>query len=107
MDYGRMMIFATREVWMDSIALRVGLKMGDDRLAVAMPINWQTVPQGERAPEEPLLRLQRDDAQRLMDELWNVGLRPSEGSGSAGQLAAVQNHLEDMRTIAMSQLGIA
>lgn len=108
MDYGQLMIFATREVWMNSIALRIGLKgQVAGTFAVALPITWQAVPHGEAAPEEPLLRLQRDDAQRLMDELWNVGLRPSEGSGSAGQLAAVQNHLEDMRTIAMSQLGIA
>ncbi len=38
-------------------------------------------------------------AQQLMDELWNVGLRPSEGTGSAGSLAATQRHLGDMRSI--------
>lgn len=45
----------------------------------------------------PAVQFRREEAQRLMDELWKVGLRPSEGSGSAGQLAAVQTHLNDMR----------
>jgi len=38
-------------------------------------------------------------AQVLIDDLWNAGLRPTEGSGSAGALAATQKHLEDMRKL--------
>jgi hypothetical protein len=38
-------------------------------------------------------------AQLLMDRLWECGLRPTEGSGSAGSLSATQKHLEDMRTL--------
>lgn len=37
------------------------------------------------------------EAQHLMDRLWHCGLRPSEGTGSAGALAATQEHLKDMR----------
>lgn len=48
---------------------------------------------------EPTVKLHRDDAQALMDALWNVGLRPTEGSGSAGSLAATERHLEDMRRL--------
>lgn len=48
---------------------------------------------------EPFVRLNRDQAQVLMDDLWQCGLRPSEGAGSAGAMAAVQRHLEDMRTL--------
>lgn len=44
------------------------------------------------------------EAQRLMDELWDCGLRPSEGTGSAGSLAATERHLKDMQTIAMGLL---
>jgi hypothetical protein len=39
------------------------------------------------------------EAQILMDSLWDCGTRPSEGQGSAGQLAAVKYHLEDMRKL--------
>lgn len=52
---------------------------------------------------EPPLAISMDSAQMLMDELWNCGLRPTEGSGSAGSLAATQRHLEDMRTLVFSQ----
>jgi hypothetical protein len=38
-------------------------------------------------------------AQELIDGLWQAGLRPSEGTGSAGALAATQKHLEDMRRL--------
>ena len=37
--------------------------------------------------------------QVLMDDLWNCGIRPSEGAGSAGSLKATQYHLEDMRKL--------
>lgn len=44
-----------------------------------------------------------DDAQSLMDQLWNCGVRPTEGTGSAGSLAATKNHLEDMRRIVFKE----
>ena len=39
-----------------------------------------------------------DAAQQLIDELWRVGLRPSEGTGSAETLAAIQKCLDDMQS---------
>ena len=38
-------------------------------------------------------------AQILMDDLWSCGIRPTEGTGSAGSLNATQEHLKDMKTI--------
>ena len=51
------------------------------------------------ADGEPYLEISKHTAQKLIDDLWDCGLRPSEGSGSAGQLAATQKHLEDMRKL--------
>lgn len=68
--------------------------------AVAQPIQLT-----KRKPEEygllidPTFMLTGSSAQQLMDELWNCGLRPTEGTGSAGALSATQKHLEDMRTL--------
>lgn len=45
-----------------------------------------------------------ENAQSLMDNLWECGLRPSEGSGSAGALAATQRHLEDMRKLVFENI---
>jgi len=41
-----------------------------------------------------------------MDSLWDCGLRPSEGTGSAGALSATQKHLDDMRKIVFKKLGL-
>lgn len=46
------------------------------------------------------------NAQQLMDDLWAAGLRPTEGSGSAGALAATQEHVADLRKVLFHQLGI-
>lgn len=54
----------------------------------------------------PFLSIELNEAQMLMNDLWDCGLRPSEGTGSAGAMKAVQNHLEDMRKIVFKKLGI-
>ena len=64
-------------------------------VATSVTITRHTV--GERV--EPMLRLGIQQAQQLTDELWQCGLRPTEGAGSAGAMAATQRHLEDMRTL--------
>lgn len=53
---------------------------------------------------EPTCTLTMTAAQELMDELWRCGLRPSEGTGSAGALAATERHLKDMQKIAFTLL---
>lgn len=48
---------------------------------------------------DPSFLLDMTEAQQMIDELWRCGIRPTEGSGSAGSLAATQNHLNDMQKI--------
>lgn len=54
----------------------------------------------------PSFSLDYDQAQVLMDDLWNAGVRPTEGSGSAGSLRATEKHLDDMRAVVAKQLGV-
>ena len=68
------------------------------RRTVATPMFWKEVERGIAV--EPFLRLGLLPAQALMDSLWDCGIRPTQGKGSAGQLEAVKYHLEDMRGIA-------
>lgn len=68
-----------------------------DRLNVAVNAVMRELAEGEMS--EPFLRMSLTDAQSLMDELWHCGLRPTEGTGSAGSLAATERHLEDMRRL--------
>jgi hypothetical protein len=89
-----MKVIAHREPW----SSRVGLMMlSDDGVAVAANITFEAFNSGDYI--SPAAYLDQNDAQGLMDSLWSAGLRPSEGSGSAGALAATQRHLDDMRTL--------
>lgn len=74
-----------------------------DMVAIAQPVTFV-----DRAAEgyhpDPTMRLRMDEAQQLMDELWRCGLRPTEGTGSAGSLAATERHLKDMQSVAFGLL---
>ena len=45
------------------------------------------------------MTLSAEMGQSLIDQLWECGLRPSEGTGSAGSLAATERHLQDLRKL--------
>lgn len=81
--------------------VRAGLHYS--QMAIMQPV--AVAPRREDAFIEPFLRLQDDEAQQLMDALWDAGLRPAGAKGSAGQLDAVQRHLEDMRTLVLGKAG--
>jgi hypothetical protein len=83
--------------WTGGIEFLLTEKMQDGRRAIATKITMEVQEDGYLV--EPSFRLSHEDAQALMDELWNCGLRPTEGTGSAGALAATQKHLEDMRRL--------
>ena len=54
---------------------------------------------------EPTVKIGITEAQVLMDDLWNAGIRPTEGTGSAGSLRATERHLEDMRRLIFGAKG--
>lgn len=88
--------------WEDGIQVLLAVPGGmRQEPTVAEPLTMRPYKQGEAA--EPTFRLDRQMAQDLMDQLWMCGLRPTEGKGSAGALAATQKHLEDMRALAFGQ----
>lgn len=94
------LIRADREIWNDSISIYFAQKNEESgALHVAEHARFIECKEGMQA--HPFMRLETVNAQRLMDELWDCGLRPSEGHGSAGSLAATEGHLKDMQSIAM------
>lgn len=68
------------------------------------PLIFTALPKGSVC--NPFATINSSAAQNLMDELWRSGIRPTEGSGSAGSLAATERHLDDMRAIAFKGVGI-
>lgn len=74
-----------------------------DHEAVATNLIMKKVELGEQI--EPTLELDSKQAQTLIDDLWQCGYRPTEGTGSAGSLKATETHLADMRRIAFDLMG--
>lgn len=97
-------IKAHRTPWWDAVELlMIDTSLPDgDKISVVTGLTVTTKPIGEFI--EPTCSLGMTAAQELMDSLWQCGLRPSEGSGSAGSLAATERHLKDMQTIAFKAL---
>ena len=100
--FKKTVFFITRHPFGDGVGLHLMLRERGEvnQNSVATGIEFRRLSEGEDgiAPN-PILRLQNAEAQQLMDELWQAGFRPSEGTGSAGALAATQRHLEDMRAL--------
>jgi len=75
--------------------LENGEQGGCDR--VGSVVTMVPLEDGDRI--QPTFRLPMSAAQGLMDDLWRCGFRPSEGSGSAGALAATERHLKDLQAL--------
>lgn len=71
---------------------------GGPFISVAEPIVMKQVEAG-MCIDAPTFELADEKAQLLLDELWRIGLRPTEGIENAGQLKATQDHLADMKKL--------
>jgi hypothetical protein len=97
-------IKAHRQVWRPGIELLVIERDAHGGVSIAQPMTLERAADGLVGVTQPTAVLTQNAAQMLMDELWQCGLRPTEGSGSAGSLAATERHLDDMRAIAKGLL---
>lgn len=90
-------------MWRDEIHATIYHRIvrdGITEIAVVEPLQMRVLREDDLSVEQsPTIRLSQEDAQLFMDELWRCGLRPTEGTGSAGALAAVQAHLKDMQRL--------
>lgn len=103
-------IRASRERLFEGIGIFIFEQDKENRKFFRGELTFKEVPDGgsfESTLFLPNLDLQAGNtAQVLMDDLWECGIRPSEGQGSAGQLKAVQDHLGDMRKITFHKLNM-
>lgn len=97
----RLKIRAQSAPWQNAIILY--LERGErERYAkrqVVSSMTFEELDDGAVFHDAAIVAISNDDAQALMDDLWHGGLRPTEGSGSAGSLRATEKHLKDMREI--------
>jgi hypothetical protein len=97
------------DVQTQKIAIRLfgrGPMFGGRKKTLGKPMEFveHDIHSGEGTP--PSIQLDYEQAQELLDTLWENGLRPTEERSSVGAVAAIEKHLDDMRTIAFKQLGI-
>jgi hypothetical protein len=90
---------AQRSPWSGDVEV---LLMTDTHVVTNLTLS----PRPELTRVEPSFRLELTNAQLLMDELWQCGIRPSEGTGSAGAMAATEKHLADMRKLVFETLPV-
>jgi hypothetical protein len=101
----RIKVYARNVPWEDSIHLLITeTDFEGKRTHLAKSI--EMAPIELHAPTTPTCSLSRESSQLLMDQLWECGLRPSEGTGSAGAMAAVEKHLGDMRKLVSKYSGV-
>jgi hypothetical protein len=86
-DYAR---FYTVKAWK---------RLDDNRVAVMQPVPIISSHDDGCVPCPEMMNLTPEDCQSLIDALWDAGIRPTQGYGSTGQLAAVQDHLNDTRQL--------
>lgn len=78
---------------------------GFQKVSVATKVEFTPVdPHCDRV--EPALNIERAAAQKLLDQLWEAGLRPTAEIGSAGERKALERHLNDMRTLVEGALDV-
>ena len=99
----KLCVKANRSPWSGNIEMLIAaVDSRGDTNWFADPLTMRERPTGEIIT--PTITLDTTAAQELMDNLWYCGLRPSEGTGSAGSLKATQDHLADMRKIAFTYI---
>jgi hypothetical protein len=87
--------------WLAGLQLIPFWRNSQGQLTVATKIEFTSFPVGElpEPTEEASITLNEVGAQALIDSLWDAGIRPTKGSGSAGSFEAQGKHLEDMRAL--------
>lgn len=91
---------------MDGVKLHLFERLPDGKLSLLSGLVFKEYGATEMFEPSESINLPYATAQELMDELWQAGLRPSEGSGSAGSLRATENHLKDLQTLSWRLLSM-
>jgi len=98
-----MLIYAERQILKRKIGVTIMIPRIDGKIDVAQPLVFKAQDQ-ETTVLNHTFEISPNEAQQMIDELWNCGVRPTEGGGSAGSIAATEKHLKDMKSIAFGAL---
>ena len=71
---------------------------------VLQTIEYASVPYTPGEMVEPTLVFKFEEAQQLMQELWDAGFRPNNGAGSTAEATALQKHIQFAEFVATTLL---
>ena len=63
-------------------------------------VTFEEIPRDQAIRPEHQFTLDDEEARAIMDALWNVGIRPTDGRDKSDQINALERHLADMRALA-------
>jgi hypothetical protein len=99
-------VHAENRFYADAIAIHIYERFQNGDISLLSGLQFTTHKNAEVVEPQEAIQLPRETAQQLMDALWQCGLRPSEGTGSAGSLKATETHLKDMQDFSKRLLGM-
>lgn len=96
---GRIGIAAQRSLYTDTVDLYISERTPDGKRAMMTKCEFEVVEVGQPVAYDDFrpLMLTPDAAQHLIDQLWNCGVRPTEGAGSAGAMLQAQDHINTLK----------
>ncbi|KKL55824.1 hypothetical protein LCGC14_2251570 [marine sediment metagenome] len=94
-----------RPEWMGA-ELWIRRKEANGKISILKDMVFETIEDGQLIKTEDSFPMRGEfDAkgfmQSIMDAAWRIGMRPEGWEGSEGQVRAMRDHLEDMRTLAL------
>lgn len=84
--------------------VRVSAKNSSGGVFVAEPLAFREYQTGDISP--PTLKIDRQECQELLNELWMHGFRPTTGEIDGREIGAVNRHLSDMRKLVEHSMGV-
>lgn len=91
----------TPELFYDGYVMLIGIRdLITGKLKVAKPIEMVEHDESCTIPYDSFIPFDKKVAQKLMDDLWGLGLKPTQMKDQSETIGATKYHLEDMRKIA-------
>jgi hypothetical protein len=97
-------VFVEHEQLLQGLRLFIGdVDHAGNLKAVAASVTMVAIEPQQILPDWGI-RLTKEAAQELMDNMYRCGVRPTAEEGNAGSLASTKYHLEDMRRLVFKEV---
>lgn len=92
-------IYAQRNFAMDSVDLYLMLYRDGYKKSYMVNAVFKELEEGVTQDDSSPIHLEFEQAQLLMDQLWNVGIRPTDNRDRSEVINAKDQHIDDLRLI--------